>query len=284
MSDKSDYYDLLGVARSVSLADLKKAYRKKALEFHPDRNKSPDAEAKFKQINEAYEVLSDPKKRQSYDQFGHAAFDPAAGFGGRSAGTWHGQGPFRYTYSTGGFSDPFEIFESFFGGGNPFARSAGRQAPKPHYSLNIDFMDAAKGAERNVSIGGKKHTIKIPAGADDGTRIRYRDFDVSFDVQPHPVFKRDGADVVVDFSLPLTTAVLGGTVKIPTIDGDLKVKIRSGTQSGSLIRLRGRGIPHLGRPGARGDQYLRLNVRIPEKLTREQKQLFEQLKSLDRNS
>ena len=147
MSTKRDYYDILGVTKSASASDLKSAYRKLALQWHPDRNKSPEAESKFKEINEAYQVLSDAKKKASYDQFGHSAFDPSAGgpggFGGR-------QGPFQYTYSTsgnpfgnmdfGGFGDPFEIFEQFFGGGgsgNPF----GRQAPrKPHYSLKIPFM------------------------------------------------------------------------------------------------------------------------------------------------
>ena len=123
MPDKQDYYELLGVSRSSTAEEIKRAYRKKALEFHPDKNKSPDAEKVFKQINESYEVLSDSKKRQTYDQFGHAAFDPASGFGGFNKGQTYRQGPFSYTYSTGGspfgaedlggFSDPFEIFESF---------------------------------------------------------------------------------------------------------------------------------------------------------------------------
>ncbi len=294
MPDKPDYYDLLGVSRSASADDIKRAYRKKALEYHPDRNKSADSETKFKQINRAYEVLSDAKKREAYDQFGHAAFDPASGFGGfGGGGQTHRQGPFTYTYYGGGspfgaaggfggfegFSDPFEIFESFFGSPSPFTR----RPQKPHYSLKIDFMDAALGAEKKVVIAGNEHTIKIPAGADDGTRVSYRDFEVSFDVKPHPVFKRDAADVVVNLELPITTAVLGGSVSAPTVDGPVEVRIRPGTQPASLIRLRGRGIPYL-RSHRRGDQYLRLNIKIPEKLTREQKQLFEQLQHLDRNA
>lgn len=290
MPDKPDYYDLLGVSRSASADDIKRAYRKKALDYHPDRNKSAGAEAKFKQINQAYEVLSNPKKREAFDQFGHAAFDPSAGFGGfGSQGQTYRQGPFTYTYYGGGspaggfggfegFSDPFEIFESFFGSAAPFSH----RPRKPHYSLKIDLLDAARGVEKTVVIAGKEHAIKIPAGADDGTRVSYRDFEVSFDVKPHPIFQRDGADVVVNLNLPIATAVLGGTVAVPTIDGDLEVRIRPGTQPGSLIRLRGRGIPHL-RGAGRGDQYLRLNINIPEKLSHQQKQLFQQLQDLDSN-
>jgi len=293
MPDKPDYYDLLGVSRQASANDIKRAYRKKALEYHPDRNKSADAETKFKQINQAYEVLSDAKKRDAYNQFGHSAFDPASGFSARGGQTYR-QGPFTYTYYGGGspfgaaggfggfegFSDPFEIFESFFGSAAPFGRGAGRR-PKPHYSLKIDFMEAATGGEKTVVISGQEHKIKIPAGADDGTRVSYRDFEVSFDVKPHPVFKRDGADVIVNLDLPLTTAVLGGSISAPTIDNPVEVRIRPGTQSGSLIRLRGRGIPYI-RSHQRGDQYLRLNLKIPEKLSRQQKDLFEQLRQLDR--
>src|SRR5688572_21904946 len=143
MATKRDYYDILGVTKSVSSTDLKSAYRKLALKWHPDKNKESGAEAKFKEINEAYEVLGNAEKKAKYDQFGHAAFDPSAGFGGAQGGHSYRQGPFTYTYSTGGgfedlfgsqggqgFSDPFNIFESFFGGQNPFG---GSYQPKPHY-------------------------------------------------------------------------------------------------------------------------------------------------------
>lgn len=281
MTSKRDYYDILGVGKTASADEIKKAYRKKALEYHPDRNKSQDAESKFKELNEAYEVLSNPQKKQTYDQFGHSAFDPSAGNPFNRAGG--GGGPFQYTYYTsgnpgdfaneyGGFSDPFDIFETFFGGASPF-----RNGPrKPHYSLKITFDEAVHGGEKTITHGGKQHKIKIPAGSNDGTQIRYQDFDISFDVTPHKEFKRDGDDLFLDLNLPLVTAVLGGNIKIPTLDKPLTIKIRPGTQPGSMLRLQGMGIKRLGRNG-HGDYYIRLNVTVPKKLNKKQRQLFKEL-------
>ncbi|MBI5151602.1 MAG: DnaJ domain-containing protein [Candidatus Pacebacteria bacterium] len=284
---KRDFYDVLGVSKSASQAEIKAAYRKLALQYHPDRNKASDAETKFKEVNEAYQVLGDEKKREQYNQFGHNAFDPNSGFGGGNpfSGGFQ-QGPFTYQYSSsggnpfGGFDfgqggDPFEIFESFFGG-NPFG---GRAQRKPRYTLTVSFMDAAKGAEKAVSIEGKKHTIKIPAGADDGTRIRFSEFDITLDVKPDAVFRRDGYDVYVDQEIPLTTAILGGMVDVPTLDGPLTLKVRPGTQPNTMVRLREQGIQYLQRR-AKGDQYIRLIVKIPEKLSRQQKELIEELARL----
>jgi len=144
------------------------------------------------------------------------------------------------------FGDPFDIFESFFGGGGVgggFSGGGGRR--RTRYSLTIEFMDAVKGAEKTVEIDGKKHVIKIPPGADDGTRIRFENFDITLDVRTHPNFKRDGADLYVDQFIPYTMAVLGGTVEVPTVEGKLKMKVRAGTQSHSLIRLREEGIQRL---------------------------------------
>lgn len=284
MTTKRDFYEVLGVSKTASAAELKKAYRQLALKYHPDRNKAADAATKFKEISEAYEVLSNSEKRQNYDQFGHAAFDPSQGFGGfGGAGQTYRQGPFTYTYTTGGgqgggfdfggFSDPFEIFESFFGGGSPFRASASRRMPR--YGIRIDFMEAAKGCQRTLVHQGKEYTIKIPAGSDDGTRIRFEKFYVTIEVQPDRRFKRDGLDIFIDEPISFSQAALGSVVTVPTIDGELKLKIRPGTQSGTLIRLRGQGMPRLQRRG-RGDQYVRLIISIPEHLTRRQRQLLEE--------
>jgi len=281
MAAKSDYYDILGVSKSATAEEIKKAYRKQALEWHPDRHpqEKEAAEKRFKEINEAYQVLSDPQKRGAYDQFGHDAFSrgaAAGGFRGQEAGQW---GPFTYTYSGGGqnpfggfdFGDPFDIFEQFFGGG-------ARQQRVPRYSLSIDFMEAVKGTEKTVDINGRRRTIKIPAGVEEGSRINFRDFILSINVKPHEVFERDGADIYVKFEIPFSLATLGGNVKIPTIDGEIAVKIRSGTQSGTLLRLKGQGTPYL-RGRGRGDEYVRINVAVPTRLSRDQKKLIEEMKS-----
>jgi len=282
MTTKRDYYDILGISKSASQEEIKKAYRKLALQWHPDKNKSPEANEKFKEINEAYEVLSNPQKKQTYDQFGHAAFTP--GGGAEYGGGW----PFSYTYTTYGggdegfsrgagpgsawdFSDPFEIFEQFFGGGSPF-RQATR---KPRYGLSLTFQEAVKGVEKEVSLDGRRKKIKIPAGVDEGSRIEFNDFYITIDIKSDKTFQRDGNDILVNQEIPLTMAILGGIIEVPTIDGELKLRIRPGTQSGTMVRLAGRGIKRLHGYG-HGDQYVRLLVKIPEKLTRKQKEILEE--------
>ncbi|PWU22744.1 molecular chaperone DnaJ [Candidatus Cerribacteria bacterium 'Amazon FNV 2010 28 9'] len=279
MATTRDYYDILGISKSATAADIKSAYRKAALKYHPDRNKEAGAEAKFKEINEAYEVLGDESKRKNYDQFGHAAFQQG-GFnsatGGNPFAGGFGGGPFTYTYSNqaggnpfegfgfGGGSDPFDIFESFFGGG------MGRAQRKPMYGLEVDFMDAVKGATKTIEVDGKEKIIKIPAGSDEGTRIRFTDFDIRLSVRPHSQFKRDRDDIYVDIELPLVIAILGGEIMVPTVDGDVKLKIRPGTQPSTMMRLREQGVVRLHGRG-KGDEYVRLLVKIPEKLTRQQR-------------
>ena len=283
MAAKSDYYDILGVSKSASADEIKKAYRKQAIEWHPDKHKNDKdvAERRFKEINEAYQVLSDPQKRAAYDQYGHAAFSPGGmpgGFGnGQTGGSPFGGAWHVYTSSGGGnpfsgfdFGDPFEIFEQFFGGSSPF----GRARRVPRYSISIDFMEAVKGVEKEVVIEGKKRKIKIPAGVDDGSRIRYGDFILSINVRPHDIFERDGSDIYIKYAIPFSMAVLGGQIEVPTVDGKVKIRVRPGTQSGTMIRLRGKGVRVLKGRG-RGDEYIRLVVAVPEKPTREQKKLIE---------
>lgn len=292
MAAKSDYYDILGVSKEASAGEIKKAYRKQAIEWHPDKHKDNKeaAEKRFKEVNEAYQILSDSQKRQAYDQFGHSAFSPGGmpggGFGGAGApggaqaGRW---GPFTYTYTSSGggspfagfdFGDPFEIFEQFFGGGSPFRQQ--RQISR--YSIAIDFMEAVEGVEKEVGIEGRKRKIKIPAGVDEGSRIRFDDFILSVNIKPHELFDRDGADIYVKMAIPYSLAALGGNLKVPTIDGEVKIKVRKGTQSGSMICLRGKGIKHL-RGRGYGDQYVRLNVAIPERLSRQQKKLIKEMEN-----
>jgi DnaJ-class molecular chaperone len=294
---ENDYYKVLGVTKSSSADEIKRAYRKLALQYHPDRNKSKEGEKKFKEVTQAYEILSDPQKRQAYDQFGHQAFNQGAGqgpfgaggpFGGFEGQSRQGQyGPFTYTYSSsgggadfdfGGFSDPFEIFEQFFGGGSPFSGRARR----PAYSLTIDFMEAVKGATKKVTIEGKQQTIKIPAGVDDGSRIRFNEYDVIVNVKSDPKFKREGYDLVSDIEIPFSRAALGDTIEVDTIDGPIKIKIPSGTQPGAVIRLKNQGVPHV-RGSGRGDQYLRIKVTIPKNLSGKQKELLKEFEDSSKN-
>lgn len=286
MADNKDYYQVLGIVKSSSADEIKKAYRKLALQYHPDRNKTKEAEAKFKEVTKAYEVLSDPSKKQAYDQFGHAAFEQAGGgqpgggpFGG---GFGQRQGPFSYTYTSGGneggfdfggFTDPFEIFEQFFGGGSPFGARQRRQV----YSLTIDFLEAVHGTTKKVDIDGRSQTIKIPHGIDDGSRIRFGDYDVVVQVAPDIRFRREGYDIVGEKEITFPQAALGDEVDIETVDGNIKLRIPSGTQPGTAIRLRGKGVPHL-HGNARGDHYIRITVAVPKHLNRHQKDLLEEFR------
>jgi DnaJ-class molecular chaperone len=279
-----DYYSILGVTKSANDTDIKKAYRKLALQYHPDRNKGKESEEKFKEVTKAYEVLSDPQKRQTYDQFGEAAFEQGgAGAGGPFGGGFGQQGgqygPFTYTYSSqgggfdfGGFQDPFDIFEQFFGGANPFSRSQQR----PVYSLTITFMEAVKGTQKRVSLGGKQQTIKIPEGVNDGSRIRFGEVDIVIEVVPDKKFRREGYDIVSDQDVSFAKAALGDNIEVETVQGKVKIKVPAGTQPNTLIRLRGKGVKTL-RGTAHGDHYVRVKVTVPKNLSSRQKELLKEL-------
>ena len=282
-----DYYNMLGVSKNASDAEIKAAYRKQALKWHPDRNKSAEATEKFKEINKAFEVLADPKKKEMYDQYGPEAFSTRGG----PASGWEKGGPFTYTYSSsgdggnpfegvdfGGFSDPFEIFEQFFGFQSPFSRGGRQSRRRDVYEMELSFDDAVKGVEKTTVIKGDRKKIKIPAGVDTGTTIRFADFDVQVRVRPHEYFKREGQDVYLEKEISYPTAVLGGVVDVPTIDGSVSLKVRPGTQSGTTIRLRSQGIPYPN-SSRRGDEYVIYKVKVPDRVSSKAKNLLEQLKS-----
>ncbi|OGK17225.1 hypothetical protein A2774_02390 [Candidatus Roizmanbacteria bacterium RIFCSPHIGHO2_01_FULL_39_12c] len=284
-----DYYEILGISKNATEAEIKSAYRKQALKWHPDRNNSSEAEKKFKEINKAFEVLADPKKKEVYDQYGEEAFRGGAAGAGPTAGQYYQQGPFRvYTnfggqeggfdgFDFGGFSDPFEIFEQFFGFQSPFSRGRSR-IRRDIYELALTFGEAVKGVEKTTVIKGERKNIKIPAGVDDGTRIRFSDFDVQVRVRPHAYFKREGQDVYFEKEISYPLAVLGGVVEVETIDNPVSLKVRPGTQSGTTVRLRGQGIPYPN-SSRRGDQYVVFRINIPDRISAKGKRLLEELKT-----
>ena len=341
---KRDYYDVLGVSRDAGAEDLKKAYRKLALKYHPDKNPEDrhTAEDRFKELNEAYQILSDPERRAQYDRFGHAAFEQdGTGF------------PFT------GFDDIIgDLFGDFFGTGRSRGgRKGARRGEDLQYRLELSFEEAARGCERTLAFGRmhrcdtcsgsgakpgtspttcsqcrgtgqlrlqqgffsiaktcgycngrgtvvkspcptcdgsgatqRNHTlsVKVPPGVDAGSRLKLRgegepgqgggpsgDLYVVIDVEAHPLFQRDGVDVVCDVPISFVQAALGTEMEVPTLDGSAKVKIPAGTQSGHVFRLRGRGIPHLGGYGT-GDQLVRVAVETPRKLSARQRELLEE--------
>ena len=281
----ADYYDVLGVSKKATATEIKAAYRKQALKWHPDRNKSAEATTKFKEVNKAFEVLSDPKKKEMYDQYGEAAFS-RGGPGGGPAGA--GYGPFTYTYTSSGggspfegmdfegFSDPFEIFEQFFGFQSPFSGRR-RSARREIYEIQLTFDEAVHGVKKETVIKGERKTIKIPAGVDNGNRIRFSDFDLQVSVKSHSFFKREGQDIIFEKEISYPMAVLGGVVEVPTINEPVKLKVRPGTKAGTALRLQGQGIPYPN-SSRRGDQYVIFKIHVPEKVSSKAKRLLEELK------
>ena len=352
---KRDYYEVLGVARDAGEDDLKKSYRKLAMKWHPDRNQGDvEAEAKFKELNEAYDVLKDAEKRAAYDRFGHAAFEQGGPGGGGGGG-----GPF----GGGGFEDIFEEMFGRFGGGGRGQRAAAGRGADLRTQVEVSLEEAFAGAKKTIrfatsvsceackgvgaeggaasgvqtcgtcqgsgkvraqqgfflvertcpTCGGAGRTIKnpckicrgsgrvqrerslnvsVPAGVDDGTRIRLSgegeagqrgapagDLYVDIAVRPHPIFQRDGANILVRVPLRMTQAALGGHVEVPSIDGGRsKVTIPAGTQTGDQFRLRGKGFSVL-RSAARGDMYVQVMVETPQNLSPKQRELLEQFEA-----
>jgi molecular chaperone DnaJ len=346
MSSKRDYYEVLGVSRTAEAEELKRAYRRLARQYHPDVNKDPAAEDRFKEANEAYEVLSDPEKRRAYDRFGHAGVDGNIG------------------YSDFGFGGIGDIFEEFFGfgTGTRTRRRGPRRGNDLQYDLEISLEEAVFGCEKDLEVhrmdtcpvcqgsraepgttpvrcsqcngtgevrrvqqsilgsfvnvstcptcqgsgevvstacqhcrgsgqvrATKNITVKIPAGVDDETRIRLAgegepglrggppgNLYVLLHVQRHPIFRRNGDDIVLELNINIAQAALGDKVTIPTLDGDETIQIPAGTQTGRIFRLRGRGVPHL-RHSGRGDLLIVTQVVVPTKLDEQQRELIQEL-------
>lgn len=352
---KKDLYDVLGVAKGASSDEIKKAYRKKARECHPDMNPGDSTAAeRFREAEEAYSILSDTEKRQAYDQFGHAAFQqggmggPGGGFGGE------------------GFEDVFsDIFSTFFGGGQQSGgkRSRGRAGRDLKYDLEVTFEEAAFGVEKMIDImkrsacgscggsgaakgtspescqhcGGQgqvrsqqgfftvsrpcpvcsgsgkmvknpcsdcngqglkmrqsKINVRVPAGIDRGQRLKLRgegeagtegapagDLYVQVHVKDHPIFRREEHEIICDAPISYATAVLGGEIEVPTLEGKINLKIPTGTPSGKVFRLREKGIVVLG-TNRRGDQHVRVMVEVPKRVSEKRRKLLEQLAELEK--
>jgi molecular chaperone DnaJ len=356
---KADYYEVLGVPRDVSEEDLKKAYRRMALKYHPDKNPGDkNAEEKFKEVSEAYDVLRDGNKRASYDRYGHGAFDG----GGSGPAGWGGSNPFdifREVFGGGGFGDFGDLF-GFGGGGR---RQSGRQTGSDlRYGLTITLEEAFSGIEKTIKYGknvacgrckgsgaapgGKKVTckscggtgilaisrgffsmqqtcpdchgagvkldmpcsqcggsglareqctalVKIPPGIFDGANLHMRgagdagpngapsgDLYIAVTIAEHGRFVRDGDDLYCTRGIPFSTAALGGDVAMDTIDGHATLRIPAGTQSGTAFRLKGRGMPILNSKGSRGNQYVKVTIDVPTKLSKEQKQKLQEFEKL----
>lgn len=357
MAEKRDYYEVLGVDRNASEDELKKAYRKEAKKYHPDLHPGDkEAEAKFKEVNEAYEVLSDKDKKARYDQFGHAGVDPNFGAGGAGAGGF------------GGFDDFGDIFSNIFGGGFGFGGGQRRNGPVRGADLkvgvNLTFEEAAFGCKKTVSVtrdeecptckgsGAKAGTspitckkcngngrirtqtrtpfgymtneavcpdcrgtgkvivdpcrdcrgtgrvrktkdieVTIPAGINNGQSMQISgkgemgqrggangDLLVMIRIKPHEIFTRDNYDVHIEIPITFVQAALGATIKVPTIDGIVEYDIPEGTQTGSVFRLKNRGIQYL-RSKSRGDQYVKVEIEVPKNLTAAEKDILKQFDS-----
>ncbi|MDD4861683.1 MAG: DnaJ C-terminal domain-containing protein [Smithellaceae bacterium] len=311
-----DYYQVLGVDKKATAEEIKKAYRKLAVKWHPDKNPNNKSasEEKFKKISEAYAVLSDPEKRQNYDNFGSAdqfrqqysqedifrGFDldeilRSFGFGGSRGGG-------RTTFRTGrrgggggGYQEYDDPFSSIFGGGggHQYANMP-QKGQDAEYNLSVSLEESVMGADKKISLQMENRiediNVKIPAGISSGKKLRLPgkglaginggpngDLYLNINVLPHPIFARDGNDLYIEKTIRFTQAALGTTIDVPTLDGTTKrLKIAPGTQNNTKIRMKGFGVPGL-KGAPKGDQYIKINVEVPKKLTDKQMKIIEQL-------
>lgn len=302
-----DYYKALGVDRNASEKDIRKAYRRLARQYHPDVNPGdPKAEEKFKEINEAYQVLSDQDKRQKYDQLG-SSYQQWQNMGGQPGGFNWGDwvnrqqqpGGYRveFTEADMGGGDAFSDFFRNIFGGNMGERQRRARQPITGQDLEvvaqITLEEVYHGTERTVQIGDRQLNVKIPRGAQEGTRVRLRgqgepgyaggqagNLYVIVNELEHPIYKREGDDLHMDLKIPLYTAVLGGDVQIQTLSGEVSLRVQPGTQSGQIIRLRGKGMPKLRQPNSFGDLYAHILIQVPTNLSAKEMALFQELQNL----
>ena len=307
--DYKDYYNILGVAKTASQADIKKAYRSLAKKYHPDKNKGDKvAEEKFKDISEAYEVIGDEEKRKQYDQLGanwrqfqNAGAGGAGGYGQPGGGYY--EGDFSDMFgggggsSGGGFSDFFQQF--FGGGGGGFGQAGGgrrtqsRKGQDYQAELDITLQEAYTGTFRLINLHNQQLRITTKPGVADGQQLRIKgkggpavgggtsgDLYVNVRVQPDPRFERRGNDLYTNLPVELYTAILGGQAQVNTMSGQLKLTIPAGTQPGKSLRLRGKGMPVYGKADQFGDLYVKIEVTLPTNLSPEERQLLEKLRDL----
>jgi curved DNA-binding protein len=328
-----DYYQTLGVAKTSTEKEIKQAFRKLARKFHPDVNPGDKtAESKFKEINEAYEVLGDADKRRKYDELGANwrmyeqaqqqghGFPGGSPFGGGAQDAWTinmgGAGGGYRTMSPEemqdlfGNEDPFsDFFRTFFGGAGQReagGRQRGGRAARSQkgqdieHAVELTLEEAYHGATRRVSIkeGGHARTVdvRIPVGVKDGSRVRAAgegasganggsagDLYLRVQVKAHAVFERSASDLKTKVAVPVTTAVLGGEAQVPTVTGSVRLKVPEGTQNGQVFRLKGHGMPNVGKPDDKGDLYATVEVQLPRALTKEQREHYEALQQLERS-
>jgi curved DNA-binding protein len=291
---KRDPYEVLGVARSASEEDVKKAYRKLARQHHPDRNPGDkSAETKFKEVQEAYDIVGDAEKRKKFDQFGYAAFD-----GGMPGGGWGAGGAENYQFDfgdlggaaggVGGFED---LLGGLFGGGRRKRARANMPGQDVNAEIFVPFKTAALGGEIEVTLTQptrQQISIRIPQGLNDGDKLRLAgkgmpppsktgkpgDLIVTTRIEPHPFFTRKGADLHLEAPISVAEAVLGAALEVPTLEGRASVTVPAGTSSGQKLRLRGKGVPQ--RTGERGDLYIQMKVVVPKTLDDSSRTLIEQ--------